>query len=622
MSIETIYIDSSDEITSVIERLKASHEPIVALVVPKGAVLTQSIVNLKLAKKAAGDSQKDLILVTTDKIGRNLATQVGINVASSEKDVANVAKGQFETNDEENASVIAGVRIHRYYDEGDPEEQESAAAGQPVVASPVAAAAATTPIVPKTLLQDSSEAAPTPLPVEITAAPQKGEVTPEPIKRTKLADQPEETALAEEAPSIVPAVVATKTATTESGVTSSQKLEVPTKQVSGTMAQTIATKGGFFSRNRRPLSLVGGIVLVISLLASFFFLPTTTVTLTVQAKPWEQEFLMVGSPSTTSIASSGTAVPAERLSQEGEVSASFPATGTKRVGNAAKGSATIFNSQDSASQTLPAGAKLEANGRSFTTDAAVTVPGVTVVAGKLIPGSASVAITADNVGPESNVSNLAANITSPSTNLYAQIESTSGGSSQELKVVAPADITNAKNTLAQQLREDLTAKLTELTANRDTIFQENADLLSTPTFTTSLEVNAEGESFTATSKATLERLIIDKVVFTEAVEAFYKNTETSAEKRLIEASEAINPISIFDTETLTITAKASGKITPIFNSDNLPGELVGKSLTSGQDLISQATPASNVTITQSPSWWPLKQFPRFAGSITIKTTYE
>ena len=622
MSIETIYIDSSDEITSVIEKLKASHEPIVALVVPKGAVLTQSIVNLKLAKKAAGDAEKDLILVTTDKIGRNLAAQVGINVASSEKDVAKVARGEGDASDEESASVIAGVRIHRYYDGPGAESGEDADATTPGATVTTATSAAA--IVPKNLLQESpgeaavkttdSTAPAVPPAVETVPKPvAKPSVPVEPLKRTTLPEETIDEPVLDE--STTQPVAPTPVQTTKEKV-----VATTTKSASEASIPSKGDLGG--ASKRRPFYLVGGIILIIALLASFFFLPRTTVVLTVQAKPWDQDFTITGNVTSTSVSSDGTIVPAERIKQEGEVTSSFPSTGTKRTGTAAKGSATIFNSQDSSPQTLPAGAKLEANGRTFTTDVAVSVPGVTVKAGKLNPGSATVAITAENVGTESNVSNLAANITSPTTNLYAQIANTSGGASQELKVVSPSDITNAKNALAKQLRDSLVAKLNEATANRETIFQDGSDLLGSIAFTTSLEANAEGESFQATSKGTLERLIIDKGSFTQAVDNYFKSKETASEKRLVESSSNTVTAVSFDTQTVTLTAKASGKITPVFSTENLPAELVGKSLTAGQTLVTQATPASSVTITQSPSWWPLKQFPRFAGSITIQTSYE
>src|SRR3990167_6552833 len=83
---EVIYLESDEEITSVIDKLKGSKAPRVALVVPRGATLLQSVVNLKLLSKEAAILAKEISLVTSDKIGRNLAAQVGLTVYDSIRD--------------------------------------------------------------------------------------------------------------------------------------------------------------------------------------------------------------------------------------------------------------------------------------------------------------------------------------------------------------------------------------------------------------------------------------------------------------------------------------------------------------------------------------------------------
>jgi len=77
---EIIYIDADEEITSVLDKLKQVSTTAILLVVPKGASLLQSVVNLKLLKKESDEEGKNIALVTTDPVGRNLAGQVGIPV--------------------------------------------------------------------------------------------------------------------------------------------------------------------------------------------------------------------------------------------------------------------------------------------------------------------------------------------------------------------------------------------------------------------------------------------------------------------------------------------------------------------------------------------------------------
>lgn len=85
-----LYLDADTEITEAIEKLKKATEDEVRVVVPSRSGLLQSSVNVKLLKKAAKDSHKDLVLVTGDKITKNLAGAAGVAVASSVKAMAHV----------------------------------------------------------------------------------------------------------------------------------------------------------------------------------------------------------------------------------------------------------------------------------------------------------------------------------------------------------------------------------------------------------------------------------------------------------------------------------------------------------------------------------------------------
>ncbi len=80
---ETIYVDVDDEITHIIDKLKSSDKKIVALVLPKRASVLQSIVNMKLLKKAATGSKKSLVLITSETALLPLAGAAGIHVAKS-----------------------------------------------------------------------------------------------------------------------------------------------------------------------------------------------------------------------------------------------------------------------------------------------------------------------------------------------------------------------------------------------------------------------------------------------------------------------------------------------------------------------------------------------------------
>jgi hypothetical protein len=80
---DTIYIDIDDEITGVIDKLRNSSGKIVALVLPKRASVFQSIVNMKLLKRAADDAKKNIVLITAEAGLLPLAGAAGVHVAKT-----------------------------------------------------------------------------------------------------------------------------------------------------------------------------------------------------------------------------------------------------------------------------------------------------------------------------------------------------------------------------------------------------------------------------------------------------------------------------------------------------------------------------------------------------------
>jgi hypothetical protein len=98
---DTIYIDVDDEITAIIDKVRGSHEKIVALVLPKRATVLQSIVNMKLLKRTADESKKHLVLITSETGLMPLAGNVGIYVAKSLQSKPEVPSGPMAAHDNE-----------------------------------------------------------------------------------------------------------------------------------------------------------------------------------------------------------------------------------------------------------------------------------------------------------------------------------------------------------------------------------------------------------------------------------------------------------------------------------------------------------------------------------------
>lgn len=83
MQKDVIYIDTEDDITAIIGKVKASKEHIVALVPPKRIGAIQSAVNLKLVHRAAEAADKRLVIISNNAALTALSASAGIPVAKN-----------------------------------------------------------------------------------------------------------------------------------------------------------------------------------------------------------------------------------------------------------------------------------------------------------------------------------------------------------------------------------------------------------------------------------------------------------------------------------------------------------------------------------------------------------
>jgi hypothetical protein len=98
---DTIYVDIDDEITGIIDKLQNSSGKVVALVLPKRAAVFQSIVNMKLLKRAADANKKNLVLITSEAGLLPLAGAAGIHVAKTLTSKPEIPVSPDMDNDEE-----------------------------------------------------------------------------------------------------------------------------------------------------------------------------------------------------------------------------------------------------------------------------------------------------------------------------------------------------------------------------------------------------------------------------------------------------------------------------------------------------------------------------------------
>lgn len=171
---EIFYFEPTDEVTRAIERIRAAEDKEVALVLPQNSLILQSIVNLKLIKRISEDASKKISLVTVDKVGRNLAAQVGLPVygkieegkpsgkvvQKTPEPVTPNAVRQKLMQETEEITTVTGIQVHRYDTQdplvqlGNPPEEAAASPKLKDLAeqgmTPAAPEPVTAPIAPST----------------------------------------------------------------------------------------------------------------------------------------------------------------------------------------------------------------------------------------------------------------------------------------------------------------------------------------------------------------------------------------------------------------------------------------------------------------------------------------
>jgi hypothetical protein len=89
---KTIYIDSEDEITSIVAKIRREAADELYLFVPKDAILVEGVINLEILRREAEKINKKLVFKTNDKRTQDLLRRLDLSVESfSEKDFSKKA---------------------------------------------------------------------------------------------------------------------------------------------------------------------------------------------------------------------------------------------------------------------------------------------------------------------------------------------------------------------------------------------------------------------------------------------------------------------------------------------------------------------------------------------------
>ena len=229
-------------------------------------------------------------------------------------------------------------------------------------------------------------------------------------------------------------------------------VEVPAKKANTDKTKRSLIKVPNFNQFRKKLFLIGGGVVALILLLWWMFgvAPHATITINAKTTPIniDQTLNLDPNAQVTSVGDLKFKAASQQIKKS--VSTDFTATGTKDIGTKASGTATITNSFDSDSKTVPAGTVFTAaSGQQFTSTTDVAIPGATVSGGSIKAGTAQAQLQAADIGTGYNVPPQSYSV-SGYDSLSANGSAMSGGDKQTVTVASQADVDKAKTQLAQQ----------------------------------------------------------------------------------------------------------------------------------------------------------------------------
>lgn len=465
---ETIYLDTSDEITAVIDRIKHVKGIDIVLVVPQRSVLTQSIVNLKLLKKHIDMTGKDVVVVISEEVAANLASRVGLNVRSDvprfssdfekavKKDSSNKASQQSDVQPDDGGDYVV-----KNYQESEKIDND--------------------------LVEDASQE------LSVSDRDSVGVSLP---RLDAVVDSDD---LVEE--------VVSESVVDEAAFDVSQENEdeLPARKNG---AQSFVPRSGF-----KILSVFLLVCMVVAGLVLFVLLPRADVRIVPKIETETSQFDVAVVSSLSEPNFEQRRIPGSLIFSEKDTDVqSFQAVGEKDVSTKSKGTIVVYNSFSSSPQPLVAGTRFQApNGGIYRSLRDVEIPGATIESGNALAGSLQLQVEAEAAGEEYDyeAGRLIIPGLSPEKqeDIYAEVvEPLSGGEEKVVRVVSEDDLEKAENQLLNQYMDEITAQLSEQ-VSPEQFFFDDAIKMEVIERNSSVEVDSEATDFQLSVKIRASTLV-------------------------------------------------------------------------------------------------------------------
>jgi hypothetical protein len=366
-------------------------------------------------------------------------------------------------------------------------------------------------------------------------------------------------------------------------------------------------------------------LILAGLFTAFFLLPKAEVTLTLNSETLANQFRITVDKNQKSFSPEDNAIPGQIVTATKDLSQESQATGKKDVGEAAKGSITIYNSWSSSSQNFAAGTKFRSSsGKVYISTSAVTCPGATVSGGKLVASSATIQAVAQEKGAEYNGKvgkiTILGISTTQQANLYGVGSNFSGGFTKEIVVVSKDDITKAKKELDKKINLALSAEIADKVSS-DNNYSPEAVSKEIIKEEISPKEGEEAKDFEIKTQVKISTLSYKKSDFDKIVD---QNIQKNLEGRTLIADaskEIITKVAKQDLKEgkLTLDLDVKAQVGPELDEKILRENLSGKSQEEAIAYLKGFKEVKDVQVTLWPFW--VKKIPGLEASLKIEIDY-
>ena len=576
---QTFYIDIDEEITSIIERLKKAQTREIIMVVPKRALLIQSIVNLRILKKEADKIGLQLMVITQDKLGKILIEKAGIlvqqkmdNIADEEIDLnerSDESKKDLQGNNKKIDEVVEAdghldhIGTNNYFSEEEFIKQTNKKVAKTKKKK------ATLPIEKEKIINR-----------ELVLNSQKE------LRKNRQSNIDINTNPKNE--------VSLKKVTKkeENYKVNNEKLEnffKSSKKKNKLVKKEEEQDYKISSKTRRLFFIFGTFfLLVMGAIGGYLFIPKVKINIISKVKYKDINSEIIGKTDVHSINKKEEIIPAQRIEITPEIRKNYPATGEKTVSNQkAKGIITIYNKYSTQPQPLVATTRfVSEDGKLFRLVKGLTIPGTTVENGQIKPGSIEAQIVADEAGSDFNIQPTKFTIpgfkSTPSkySQFYAQSEkamSGGGDGKQKVHIITQEDIDKAKKQALTSLNSSLKQKIKE-EAKENVILLDDAIDKKEATYKLSNSLNEIVDSFQLTISMKVTAIVVQESEFKNMVAQMLAQAgdgQISMKDDSIKIDFGKANVD-FEKGTIDMRFQAKGKIKPNIDIAKIKKAILGK----------------------------------------------